>query len=66
MKKQCTADGCKNYSVAKGLCGKHYYRVKRNNDLYLLKRVYSVEERFFQSFSKKDNGCWEWVYAIKN
>lgn len=29
MRKICSVEGCKNYAYAKGLCKKHYQRLKR-------------------------------------
>jgi len=33
MKKDCFIEGCKKYTVAKGLCGLHYQRLKRHGDV---------------------------------
>ena len=32
MSNTCTIQGCKNPTVAKGLCGKHYMRARRTGD----------------------------------
>lgn len=31
--KKCSVDGCNNNSICKGLCNKHYLRLKRNGIL---------------------------------
>lgn len=35
MRPLCTVEGCSNPHAAKGMCRKHYYRVRQNGDLQL-------------------------------
>lgn len=58
----CSVTGCDNRHVAKGLCGKHYQRMKNNGDPIkkLSMKGDSLENRFWSRVDKSGN-CWEWT-----
>lgn len=58
----CSVVSCEGKAVAKGLCGKHYQRMKKYGDP--LKKISlkgdSVTDRFWSRVDKSGD-CWEWV-----
>lgn len=63
----CSAKGCQKKSLAKGLCSKHYWRLKTHGSVEDTPRSKPIEARFWDKVSKgKDNDCWEWNAQIGN
>lgn len=60
----CSVEGCDGKHYGKGLCYKHYLRVRRHGSTGLESRVRPAEQRFWEKVQKTD-GCWEWL-AAKN
>lgn len=54
----CSVEGCAQKHEARGLCNKHYLRLKRTGRLDLL----SPDERFWSKVDKTGD-CWEWTGA---
>lgn len=75
MRNICVIEECDRYVNAQGLCGKHYYRMRKHGDPLICmpyrdggKAKYAtMEERFWASIVKKsDDECWEWNGAVDN
>lgn len=57
----CTLDNCLNKHMAKGLCRKHYARMKRNTPEITWSDL-SMQERFLRKTKKNiETGCIEWI-----
>ena len=64
MKNKCEVEGCDRHSRAKGLCSKHYLRLKRGGDPHTpSQKELSVEERFKAGLATQDpvTGCIAWT-----
>lgn len=63
--KPCYADGCDRAAFARGLCLKHYKKLKKYgtpNGVFLAS---PVAERFLTSFQvDRETGCWNWRKSI--
>lgn len=60
----CTVDDCEGSIRCRGLCEKHYTRLRRHGTTaHAAKKTVSVEDRFW-SMVKKTPTCWEWQAAI--
>ena len=61
---KCKVRGCRNKAIARGLCPKHYKRVKLYGDPgYVKQKQYhglSLKERFNRRI-KKTKYCWTWT-----
>jgi hypothetical protein len=60
-KRICKIDGCENNYWAKGLCNKHYKRVKKHGDPFL--KHFNNKDAFIERFwekVKKTDSCWLW------
>lgn len=59
---RCSVIECNGTTVAKGLCGKHYQRMKAHGDpnKKIGLKGEAVEDRFW-SRVKKTEGCWTWT-----
>ena len=62
--KSCTVSGCQRMRLAKGLCMKHYYRVKRHGTTDDPIKP-SLTARFLAKLGPRpqDGSCWEWQGA---
>lgn len=56
MKRSCSAEGCLNKHLARGLCSNHYQKLARDTKLEPITR----EERFWSKVNKT-NTCWLWT-----
>ena len=55
--KTCQIDDCENKHVARGLCGKHYHRLWKNNEI----KIRTAKERFEEKYIPvTESGCWLW------
>lgn len=61
--KTCSVTDCTGPHYAKGLCEKHYIRMRKGQDLEA-KSVYQETdlERLQKKFTVADNGCWNWNF----
>lgn len=60
---QCSTEGCANFAVSRGLCNKHYIRLRTHGDptYEYVPTARPVPERFWEKVDKRDVGdCWEW------
>lgn len=62
MKRTCFIDGCAGKVHAKGLCPKHYQRMRLNGDAQTTKHQ-TVTERFWNKVDSRGS-CWTWTGAI--
>lgn len=54
---------CERISVARGLCSRHYQRLKKSGELRNKNatKFDTLEDRFFRvGWTVTDNGCWAW------
>ena len=61
--KLCTIEGCGRQHLAKGMCGKHYKRVREGKDVHISHGVVDTtpEIKFWNRVDiKGGNECWEW------
>jgi hypothetical protein len=67
VKPICSVSGCDRPVRARGWCGAHYMRWRRNGDpgtdVRTRRREVGLtnEERFWQRVEKQSNGCWVWT-----
>lgn len=59
----CSVEGCDDIHYGKGLCQKHWRRVRKYGSTELPDR--SDATRFAARVVKSDDGCWQWT-AAKN
>lgn len=63
MNTKCAIEGCESPRRARGLCNKHYLRLRSRGALPLLSRT--TEDRFWEKVHKTDT-CWEWQATSKS
>lgn len=62
MKKVCCVEGCSGAVNARGMCSTHYMQQRRAGLLPIGTRARgTVEDRFFRSLAKTEDGCWNWI-----
>jgi len=57
----CSVEGCSDKALCKGLCQKHYARIRRTGSVDLSRK--SPEERFWCAVEKTES-CWLWRNAL--
>ena len=64
--KKCSLDRCKNEHLAKGFCGKHYYRWKKYGDPEFVKLVMTeTPEEAFALRTEWQGACLIWIGRTK-
>ena len=53
----CSAPGCPARAHARGLCTKHYQRLRNTGSV----RARTAEDRFFAKVAEGADGCWLWT-----
>ncbi len=63
----CSVVGCENDLYSSGLCSKHYSRLRTTGTFEDGKKARATaEERFWRQVNKNsNNGCWEWMGALR-
>lgn len=56
----CSFALCERETKAKGLCGAHYQQHRRGMNLQA-QRIIGDNDRRFESYVSKTDGCWEWT-----
>lgn len=69
-KRKCDIEGCGSDHCANGFCRKHYMRVYKHGDAYIVLRQETktkdeLREKLLAHRRICDNGCWEWIKAKK-
>jgi hypothetical protein len=66
MKSVCTVSECDKIEQSRGLCPKHYYRLRRHGSVDAPgRRIFgSAEERFTNWYAALPNGCWLWTGRV--
>ncbi len=59
--RSCSVEGCSDPHLCRGLCNKHYHRVRRHGSLENKPQV-SIEDRFWSKVDKTPT-CWLWQGA---
>lgn len=63
---ECSVSGCKNIGkITKGLCRKHYHRMRRNEHTDETVIIGYDKRRLLANCEKVDSGCWEWKRYTK-
>lgn len=60
--KFCSVSECNHPIKARGLCSKHYARLRRNGSPLVTPKFDPIEVRFFRYVEKTDS-CWNWTGA---
>lgn len=56
----CTVATCEGRQMAKGLCWKHYSRLRKHGDVQRNDKQAFGIERFWRYVQREDSGCWRW------
>lgn len=59
----CVVDGCDRPMKSNGVCGTHYWRLRRGKDLLAPVRIHvrgTLEERLWAQIDKTES-CWNWT-----
>lgn len=65
MSKFCTVGGCKKTLLAVGLCGMHYWRMRKHGSVDLPSRATPIQERFWKFVQRcRGTSCWPWTGSL--
>ncbi|MCE9565800.1 MAG: HNH endonuclease [Planctomycetes bacterium] len=60
--RRCEYPDCGEWAWARGFCGSHYQKMKREGNLPTVRIVGDLYARFDASYTvSSENGCWEWT-----